>query len=174
MKLSRTERWILANQYRILAGLFPDDRETYEKFADALEEGYSAYIDHMAEHIYDEGDIVTDEQCSFVLQTMSMYEALQRGFEQHSPQTVRETEVRFPGFDGNNETPLMGYARFVIDREHRFTHLDRNQDLNSHMPSVAIYQRMLERWKALNEKYDLSEAEMREVLDARIHPSNRP
>lgn len=174
MKLSRTERWILANQYRILAAISPDDRDSYEKYADALEEGYSAYIDQMAEHIYDERDIVTDEQCSFVLQTMSMYEALQRGFEQHGPQTVRETEVRFPGFDGNNETPLMGYARFVIDREHRFTHLDRNHDLNSHMPSVDMYRRMLDRWQALGEKYDLTEAEMREVLDAQKHPGYRP
>ncbi len=52
------------------------------------------------------------------------------------------SEVRFPGFDGNNEGEYMSIARFLIDDLHRFTNF-KGRELNSHMPSLEQYQRML-------------------------------
>lgn len=40
MKLSQTERWILYNQYRILANLYPEEADSYDHVAAALGDGY--------------------------------------------------------------------------------------------------------------------------------------
>lgn len=39
MKLSKLERLILANQFKILEALYPDDAESYENNRKAIEEG---------------------------------------------------------------------------------------------------------------------------------------
>jgi uncharacterized protein len=50
--------------------------------------------------------------------------------------------VEFIGFDGNNETNYMSVARFLIDDLDRFS-IFRGRELNSHMPSIHTYRRML-------------------------------
>ncbi len=52
MKLTRTERWILSNQYRILEALYPDERGSLEKARIALESGYELEYDGMSQRIY--------------------------------------------------------------------------------------------------------------------------
>jgi len=49
--------------------------------------------------------------------------------------------VKFPGFDGNNESEYLGVARFLIDDLERFTDF-KGRDLNSHCPLVEAYRRM--------------------------------
>ena len=49
---------------------------------------------------------------------------------------------RFNGFDGNNETEHMGVARFLIEDLERFSSF-KKRDLNSHMPTLVGYRRML-------------------------------
>jgi len=51
------------------------------------------------------------------------------------------TDVKFRGFDGNNETTHMGVARFLINDLGRFSRF-AERDLNSHAPSIDGYQRM--------------------------------
>jgi len=49
--------------------------------------------------------------------------------------------VRFPGFDGNNETAQLSVARFVIDHLNRFGNF-KGRELNSHWPTLDGYRRM--------------------------------
>ncbi len=51
--------------------------------------------------------------------------------------------VRFPGFDGNNETELLGIARILIEDMGRFSRF-KGRDLNSHFPSREKYRNMFE------------------------------
>lgn len=54
--------------------------------------------------------------------------------------------VKFPGFDGNNESEHLGIAKFFRER------LDRWEDLNivnSHMPTLDRYHRMLAEFKSM-------------------------
>jgi len=81
----------------------------------------------------------------------------------------------FKGFDGNNETEYLSTATFIINELDRFVEF-KNQDLNSHMPSVPIYERMLPVFEAERKKrmFELLSAEqLVTVLSEQIHPDNR-
>lgn len=54
-------------------------------------------------------------------------------------------KVKFPGFDGNNETEHLSVARYFVDQLGRWEHF-KNRDLNSHAPLLQSYKRMLQEW----------------------------
>lgn len=165
MNLNRTERWILANQYRILAALYP--KEGYDRVHIALEHGYAAAIAQLSDHIYPDEDTLSLQECSEVLNIMSTYEALQRSRKAlEDPGDIDVDDVRFEGFDGNNEAKYMGYAQYVIEQEHRFTYLDREEGLNSHMPLLGDYRLMVDQWQQLGRRYNLTRDEMLRILHA--------
>jgi uncharacterized protein len=85
--------------------------------------------------------------------------------------------VRFLGFDGNNETEHMGAARFLIERLDRFTHFkDRIGDMNSHMPTLEIYGRMMEVYKTIRPTLGdrrMGADDIIALLKTKVHPSRR-
>jgi uncharacterized protein len=52
------------------------------------------------------------------------------------------TDVRFRGFDGNNEARLLGIATFLVEELDRCPKF-KGRDLNSHCPSIQTHRRML-------------------------------
>jgi len=81
-------------------------------------------------------------------------------------------EVKFPGFDGNNESRHLSVAKHFIKEMGRWTEFE-GRDLNSHAPSLAAYRRMLEamnRARESNATGLLSVGEIVEVLKVRKHP----
>lgn len=83
--------------------------------------------------------------------------------------------VRFPGFDGNNETEHLGIARFLIDDLERFSSF-KGRDLNSHSPSIEAYRRMVRAFGPMREHLvgrGLSAAEIIAVLNERRPPERR-
>ena len=52
------------------------------------------------------------------------------------------TDVKFPGFDGNNEGKYMSVARFLVDDLERYSNFKGRCDLNSHSHSIETYARM--------------------------------
>jgi uncharacterized protein len=83
--------------------------------------------------------------------------------------------VRFHGFDGNNE-PHYHIARYMIDdMRDRFEHF-KGRDLNSHSPSIDAYRRMYAVFEPVRSNLhdrNLSVDELIAILNAAIHPSNR-
>lgn len=65
--------------------------------------------------------------------------------------------VRFRGFDGNNEPEYIGITRFLLEHLGRFARF-RDRELNSHMPSLTIYRRM----------YQVFEPIRRTLIDRRL------
>lgn len=53
------------------------------------------------------------------------------------------THIRFPGFDGNNESRALSIARILIEDMGRFSRF-QGRDLNSHAPLSPAYARMYE------------------------------
>jgi hypothetical protein len=83
--------------------------------------------------------------------------------------------LRFRGFDGNNETEYLGVSRFLIEHLDRFTHF-KGRDLNSHMPSIEAYRRMYEVFKPMRNSLgrgELNASQIIEILKAELHPSMR-
>ncbi|EHW5634432.1 YfbU family protein [Escherichia coli] len=81
----------------------------------------------------------------------------------------------FKGFDGNNETEYLAAADFVINKLDRFEEF-KLRDLNSHMPSLATYERMMHVFNPLfheNFGEPLTLEQLTLVLREKIHPSRR-
>lgn len=82
-------------------------------------------------------------------------------------------QVAFHGFDGNNETELMAMASILVNDLGRWSRF-KGQDFNSHMPSADGYQRMLEKYSEVDDRFDdLSVEELAAILNERVHPANR-
>lgn len=88
----------------------------------------------------------------FVVDVLDMWSFLEDGYEALSKKDKDRVEkeaepfgkhVKFAGFDGNNEAPLLGIARFFPEKLDRFTRF-KGRDLNSHAPMSAAYRRMLQ------------------------------
>jgi uncharacterized protein YfbU (UPF0304 family) len=84
-------------------------------------------------------------------------------------------DPRFLGFDGNSEAEHMGIAYFLIEKLDRFSSFE-GRDLNAHMPSLDMYQRMRRVFEPMRGKLmgrNLTGSELIEVLNAKVHPENR-
>lgn len=146
MKLSPAERAILANQYEILKRLGSDDAD-YDRMIEALRWGYESEYEG-ALGLYRDSE-VTEADSKYVMDVLDMYRVLQAAAERHGVDTSR---VVFPGFDGNNEGNLWGYANF-LRKQGRWTDLDvRFQDLDSHTGTRAKYERMLSVYRPMFEE----------------------
>jgi uncharacterized protein YfbU (UPF0304 family) len=86
------------------------------------------------------------------------------------------TDPKFRGFDGNNESEYMSVASFLINDLDRFE-LFKGRSMNSHMPSVDTYQRMLTVFEPMRRTLGfsrrLSVSDLSAILKAQIHPANK-
>lgn len=179
MQLSPAERWILHNQHTILAKLYPADAPGHARVAGALANGYEGEYDQLARQIAgptlssQQGAFVRDVLLMF-LELQRTYDALpeeeratvmahpldfsspRRGYDDLSKEQEAQEEaaleshhLAFPGFDGQTEPELLGYARWLVAAGGAFANLQwRDVGLNSHRPTRARYERMLEASRA--------------------------
>lgn len=170
MKLTRYERWLLANQYRILEKLDPGQADSYRAAQEVLESGYEAEYSGLCPHIYDDRDTLSADQCSEVIDILQMHRALHDSYGSLQDKAgIKENDTRFWGFDGNNETTYMAYAKFFCDGDPsspRYTELDRSHRFNSHMPTLWRYRPMLRAWQDFDEPHMMSKAQLEAVLAA--------
>jgi uncharacterized protein YfbU (UPF0304 family) len=89
-------------------------------------------------------------------------------------------QIKFGGFDGNNEHEHLNLAHFLINEMERFTEFkDRGGhkgDLNCHYPSLDVHRRMLEVFNPLRKTLSgrrLNAKEIVEIVKARVHSSMR-
>lgn len=167
MELSRAERWILANQYRILAGLDPEHSKQYEWIAETLENGYELLYRDVCPV---SEDTLSPEDCRDVLDILSMYRALLSSFQslpQHEQDEINENDLRFQGFDGNEETKYMAFAEHFCNQDPpRFPELTQHPgfSFNSHRPMLDRYRRMLDIWRQCENKVKLSKEDIIRII----------
>ena len=166
MELNKFERRLLANQYRILSLLDQSNADHYDKLHDALVNGYVAsYQGDLFAGILDGLSV---EQCTFVREVMNMYDALQRSYEAlDDKQGIEEERTKFPGFDSDFELAHLGHARFVVEKEGRFSHLKSfRADFISHTPMLDQYRRMFDVWRLAGNRYELTRDDITAILGA--------
>ncbi|MCU6618544.1 YfbU family protein [Achromobacter mucicolens] len=168
MEISQRDRLMLINQYKILASLNKDEADHYNELISILENGYKVFYSQLDEWISDE---MPEEQGRFVLDVLDLYRAIEdikRATK--DDRLLGHRYSFFPGFDGNNETAHMGFCRFLIETQGKFQeqkqYLLKNDNLNSHMPMIEKYIRMLEEAKNLPNKWRMSVDEALRVLEA--------
>ena len=103
----------------------------------ALEQKYSGLF-----HV-DSPRVVSEEVCN----VLDMWSFIERGYAKLSEKDKErveseENDVTFRGFDGNNESDHLSVTLFLINDNGRFNCF-KDRDLNSHLPSINAYRRML-------------------------------
>lgn len=191
--LTTIKRHELALLHRVAAQLHEGDSSGIEEYhlraADVFERGFTVEYSDILEALEPE---LSRRDAELVMDILEMYTQLQSSFDQLSSAQQKalggraDRAVRFFGFDLNDrfESRLLRYARHLIDQD-RWRELavyfdDRHERGNSHMPSIATYQRMLTEFNPIWRRkiremgdYQLTADEIKQVIDAKIHPDNR-
>lgn len=166
-KLTRIERLLLSNQYRILEALYPDDAEYYENNRKAIDEGFELHYEDCFSALSD--DIMSEEECREVIDILSMYRAIT--FSNKDEYGIPNYEIKFDGFDLNDdyECKRVLYARYFINDLDRFEELKYGKsyaDCNSHSLRMNRYRNMLKVWNSLGNKYkELSKEEILKIVN---------
>lgn len=164
INLSLTERLTLANQFKILAALNPSEADDYRELITIAERGFSREYGRLFFELNHEG--LTDEQCEYVSQVLDMFWNLQDSYDQLADKAgLKESDVSFRGFDGNNEGAFIAYAKFCL--KEGFDRFRHNPGLNSHCPTTSRYRKILARYKAtpVERRRELSSEEIRSILE---------
>jgi uncharacterized protein YfbU (UPF0304 family) len=166
------KRLVLANQYKILALLDKASADDWEAAAEIASE-FQPYtslpgMDSMLDY---RRDPLTVEEQDLVMNALEVFAILQDAEKAGCKPPAPYTESIFPGFDGNNETKLMGYARDLRNRQHKWQYVQvASKDLNSHHPTVDMYERMIEAWQEQGRPHKLTEDQYAKILGARSYP----
>ena len=149
MELSVKDRLILSNQYRILEKLYPDEAADLANDRKAIEDGYTLNYGWLTGRLLPE---LSEERCQEVWNILEMHRALFIYKDLKNKEGIEAP--RFQGFDGNEETALFSYCTYIIEDLGRYKEL--KGDLNSHMPMLAVYAKMLDEWEKSPNKMKLT------------------
>jgi uncharacterized protein YfbU (UPF0304 family) len=173
MHLTRSERWILSNQYRLLEVMHAEDADHYRKVREALESGDTALIASYSAFIRVVHPPLSDEDRSLVARILSLYNALQTSYNAMEDKTGIEPEdLQLPGFDAESEGGFGEHARFLIEGEKSFAELDQRDGLVSPGPSLPMYRRMLEAWRLYGDVTTLSKIQILYIVEAGTEPTH--
>ena len=96
-----------------------------------------------------------------------MYRSITFSWLNHNSEMDVPSNIKFKGFDGNNESALRNYVQyFIIDLE-RFEELKYGQSFpsfNSHTRMLEQYRRQLKVWR--NFDFDLTREQIALILEA--------
>ncbi len=168
MKLTEKDRLILFNQLEILKHLNPDDSDRYDVDQTILLYGYKYHYDELIEGFAEE----LDESISqYVFDVFQMYRSLNNSYDELSREEKSEIDlkdIKFQGYDGNEEIDHYTYARFVLEELKRYDEIYDNGKVkfNSHRNMLNKYDRMLNKWKSLGDRYGtLSLSQIKDIID---------
>lgn len=121
----------------------------------------------------------TPPQVKYVMDVLDLWQILELGYnnltdDERAQLDFSPSDVKFPGFDGNNESELLSIAHVLTEDLGKWAHF-KGKIKNSHMPTTGMYERMLQELEKQRELYtfDLSLDQLQAIWKSRIHPSNR-
>jgi uncharacterized protein YfbU (UPF0304 family) len=118
------------------------------------------------------GHIDTQRDVRHVANVLDMWWFIELAYDRCSPEEKQEiadqvgprgANVKFSGFDGNNETNHLSIARFFTKHMGRFTHFS-GRDLDSHFPTDDRYSRMLRIFEPMRPSLGDSQMSVRQIV----------
>ena len=163
IELTDKERLFLSNQHEILGYLNTDNSDYHFKLAEQLREGhewlYSQSFDYFSENL-------PSEHAELVLDILQIYELIGDAYSRLSDTSgISDTQVKFPGFDGNNESEFMGFVD-ALEKDGRYVHVIQAGNRNSHSAKVHVYERMIAKWESFGKPMPLTKEQLIEILEA--------
>lgn len=162
--MDKLKRYELINQLLILEKLYPEEADYYSQNRKALERGYELHYSWLTENL---SDGLSEEECEQVLNILNMFRSITFSWQQNTGEEEIPDDLKFKGFDGNNETAYMGYVQYFINDLDRFRELTYGNEFpyfNSHCPMLEKYKRMLQVWNQFD--FDLTEEQIASVMEA--------
>lgn len=171
MKLSTADRWVLANQYRIMQMLANKPIPLYEHAIEILENGYEDQYRYAAQYLREEP--FSREVAEEVKDILQMFREMQWIRERIDDQSVLESpRFQFQGFDGNTSHPYLSYAHFLW-KLGEYEELGERLKWNSHRDTLETYRAMVETWKALPRRgLQLTQEDIEAILNATAEERN--
>ena len=161
MRLSRTERLILGNQYRILELLDPQDAARHRRAQEVLRGGFETEYESIFEQVAEKQEL-SKEDCHYVIDTLRMFVALREAYAALDDKSeINQNRLRFEGFDGNHEGQHVEFARYLGHEEPRFAAVQEGTDgCNSHRRLFSLYCRMVDEWRKSANPLTLTRADV--------------
>ncbi len=132
-----------------------------------MQEGYELHYEWITENLFDG---LSSEECKEVLDILDMYSCIKRCYENLEDKTgIDERKTVFNGFDGNNETAQMSYARYFMHDLDRYNELQKegpHPDYNTHFPTLERYRRKLITLSSFEDKYNMTKDELIQLLES--------
>jgi uncharacterized protein len=147
--LTPFERLSLMNQLSILKILDPDNAKDYDAQIEILHGGYAICYEEVFQAVFNEMPM---EECEYVYDVLDMHRTLINSFNGlHDKQGLTADDVRFRGFDGNNETKRWAFAEYLQKKGRWQETLVGG--MNSHtIDTVHRYPQMLERFEPIKQE----------------------
>lgn len=167
VKLTTKDRAMFIYLLKILKNQGDQDYD-YENMIKALQYGYEYHYSDVFDCLFDEE--LSTNGCREVLDILEMYRGIIYSFNylkrEGKLKTLTENDVRFPGFDGNNETKQMSYTDYFIRDLGRYDEIEALSHgyYNSHSPKLGKYRSMLEKWESWGNRYQMEEQQIEELL----------
>jgi uncharacterized protein YfbU (UPF0304 family) len=165
--LSLKDRLLLSNQYLILEMLDKEHAtehgERRKVLTGAQETRYMTLLEEFSNALNLE---VTRE----VMDVLAMFTRLRLSYNHLGGRTsIAEEEIAFSGFNPEFEAEELGYAQFYMQKLGRHSWLNDGSatGIESSVPMLDVYRRMLSAWREIGMSKVLSEAEVAEVVNAR-------
>ncbi|MFG6077499.1 YfbU family protein [Erwinia sp. OPT-41] len=164
MEMSHAQRLILSNQYKLMILLDPDNLERYRRLQTIVERGYGLQMRELDREF---GEL-PESVCRTLIDIMEMHHALHVSWTNlKDPSEIEARRLQFLGFDAATEARFLGYVRFMVQIEGRYTQFDAgSHGFNAQTPMWEKYQRMLAVWHTCPRQYHLSANEIAQIINA--------
>jgi len=168
--LTPFERLSLMNQLSILKRLDPENAEDYDDQIKILHSGYTIRYGEVFQPVFEEMPI---EECEYVYDVLDMHRILITSFESLTDkQGLTADDVRFRGFDGNNETKRWAFAEYLQKKGMWQETLIGGMDNHGMAMTPHRYPQMLKRYEpikqhivdSLSGKWQLTAEQIKEVV----------
>ncbi len=166
--LTPTERLLLINQFRMLEKLYPEGAKDWAESRDIIAHGYTIEYEDVFSEVFEEMDI---EECKYVYDVLDLHRTLIQSFEALADKKgLTLDDVRFRGFDGNNESKRWAFTEHLKKQGKWQETLTGG--LNSHsISTMSRYPRMLEKYEPIKEQliagtghWQMTAEQIREVI----------
>jgi len=164
--MTREERQILVNQYRILAILDKDNAKAHELDAEILRDGHEGLYDTVFSSL---SNFTTAEAAEETHQILTMYRGIEHSLGKLKGESKKGLDIealKFGGFDANDSGGHYTFARLLIERMRLYSECEKLY-LNSHSSaSLPKYRGMLVLYNSFPDKIHMTAEQLQQLIDA--------